>query len=142
MVISMRLPVKTGERLRRLASLHGWTSSDTSARLVEECLRRMEFAHLDFRDSAAGRQACIQGTSLAVWEVVMLAQDYKNDAVKVSRHLGWPAAKVQAALNYAKAYPAEIQSALAELQATDFAALSQMIPQATEFVVTEPKPKR
>src|SRR5271168_3819201 len=80
MVISMRLPLKSGQRLRRMASRHGWTPSDASARLVEEGLRRSEFAFIDFRDSAAGRQACIQGSSLAVWEVMLLVRSHAGDA--------------------------------------------------------------
>src|SRR5688572_9820459 len=36
MVISMRLPLESGRRLKRMARRHGWTPSDASARLVEE----------------------------------------------------------------------------------------------------------
>src|SRR5579864_8483022 len=75
-VISMRLPAKSGARLKRMATRHGWTPSDASARLVEEGLRRSEFAFVDFRDSGAGRQAYIQGSTLAVWEVVQLIRAY------------------------------------------------------------------
>src|SRR5271165_3094285 len=52
-VLSMRLSVESGKRLKRMANRHGWTPSDASARLVEEGLRRSEFAFIDFRDSAA-----------------------------------------------------------------------------------------
>ncbi len=141
MVISMRLPLKSGQRLKRMASRHGWTPSDASARLVEEGLRRSEFAFVDFRDSAAGRQACIQGSSLAVWEIMLLARSYKQDATKVAKHLRWPEAKVQAAFNYARAFPEEINSAIADNDAMDFASLSQMLPQTKEFVVGEPAGK-
>ena len=132
-VVSMRLSEASGERLKRLARRHGWTASDASARLVEEGLRRAEFAHIDFRDSAAGRQAYVQGSSLAVWEVALLLESYKRDAEAVAQHLGWPAAKVSAAANYAEAFPAEIAEALAENEAMDFAALKRMLPQATPF---------
>jgi uncharacterized protein (DUF433 family) len=135
MVISMRLPLKSGQRLRRLASRHGWTPSDASARLVEEGLRRSEFAFIDFRDSTAGRQACIQGSSLAVWEIMLLARSCKQDAAKVAKHLHWPEAKVQAAFNYARMFPEEIDGAIAENDAMDFDTLSQMLPQAKEFVI-------
>ena len=134
MVISMRLPVKSGKRLKRMAARHGWTPSDASARLVEEGLRRTDFAFIDFRDSAAGRQACIQGSSLAVWEVMLLARGYNHDGSKVARHLRWPETKIQAAFNYAKAFPDEINEALADYNAMNFASLSQMLPQAREFV--------
>lgn len=132
-VISMRLPEASGERLKKLARRHGWTASDASARLVEEGLRRAEFAYIDFRDSAAGRQAYIQGSSLAVWEVQLLLASYKGDAEAVARHLGWPVSKAAAAANYAEAYSAEIAEALAENDAMDFAALSRMLPQAARF---------
>jgi uncharacterized protein (DUF433 family) len=142
MVISMRLPARSGRRLKRLASQHGWTPSDASARLVEEGLRRSEFAFIDFRDSVVGRQACIQGSSLAVWEIMMLARDYKHNVAKVAKHLHWPEAKVQAAFNYAKAFPEEIDGAIADNEAMDFETLSRMLPQAGEFVVSGPAGKR
>ena len=133
-VISMRLPEASGIRLRRMARRHGWTPSDASARLVEEGLRRSEFAFIDFRDSAAGRQAYIQGSSLAVWEAMLLYRSYKNDVEAVARHLDWPATKVQAAVNYAEAFPGEIDEALAENEAADFAKIKRMLPQTVEFL--------
>ena len=140
-VISMRLPAESGNRLKRMANRHGWTPSDASARLVEEGLRRSEFAYIDFRDSGAGRQAYIQGSTLAVWEILLLVQSYRGGVSGVARHLKWPAAKVQAAINYAKAFPEEIEGALSENAATDFEALKRMLPQATEFV-SKRSPKR
>lgn len=132
-VISMRLPADSGNRLKRMATRHGWTPSDASARLVEEGLRRSEFAFIDFRDSAAGRQACIQGSTLAVWEVLLLVRSYKQDANAVARHLGWPETKVQAAINYAEAFPEEIEQALSENAATGFNELKGMLPGAVKF---------
>lgn len=140
-VISMRLPADSGTRLKRMASRHGWTPSDASARLVEEGLRRSDFAFIDFRDSAAGRQAYIQGSSLAVWEVMLVVGSYKADLSAVARHLKWPEAKVQAAINYAKAFPEETERALSENTASDFEAVRRMLPQATEFA-SRGAPKR
>ena len=133
-VISMRLPVESGKRLKRMANRHGWTPSDASARLVEEGLRRAEFAFIDFRDSPAGRQACIQGSTLAVWEVILLMRSYKANVSAVAKHLRWPPAKVQAAVHYAEAFPKEINEAIAENDSTDFETLKRMLPQAAEFV--------
>ena len=132
-VVSMRLPEESGYRLKRMANRHGWTPSDTSARLVEEGLRRSEFAFVDFRDSAVGRQACIQGSSLAIWEVMLLIQTYEGDVSAVARHLRWPDAKVQAALNYTKAFPREIENALSENAVSDFGPLKRMLPQIFKF---------
>lgn len=132
-VVSMRLPVASGNRLKRLANRHGWTPSDASARLVEEGLRRSEFAFIDFRDSAAGRQAYLQGSSLAVWEVMLLVRSYKADIGAAARHLRWPESKVQAAQHYAEAYPEEITAALEENDAVDFAVLKRQAPQVAVF---------
>jgi uncharacterized protein (DUF433 family) len=140
-VISMRLPAESGNRLKRMANRHGWTPSDASARLVEEGLRRSEFAYIDFRDSGAGRQAYVQGSSLAVWEILLLVQSYKSDVSAVAGHLKWPEAKVQAAINYAKSFPEEIEEAASENAATDFEALRRMLPQAAEFI-SRRSPKR
>ena len=140
-VISMRLPAESGNRLKRMANRHGWTPSYASARLVEEGLRRSEFAYIDFRDSGAGRQAYIQGSSLAVWEILLLVQSYRGAVSAVARHLEWPEAKVQAAINYAKSFPEEIEEAASENAATDFEALRRMLPQAAEFI-SRRSPKR
>jgi uncharacterized protein (DUF433 family) len=129
----MRLPTESGKRLKRMANRHGWTPSDAGARLVEEGLRRSEFAFIDFRDTPAGRQACIQASSLAVWEIVLLLRGHQGDVAAVAKHLRWSQMKVQAAVHYAEAFPAEINAALAENDAMDFNALKRMLPQAVEF---------
>ena len=133
MVLSMRLPVESGKRLKRMANRHGWTPSDASARLVEEGLRRSEFAFIDFRDSPAGRQAYIQGSTLAVWEVMLLVRSYRQDVSAVARHLGWPEARVRSAINYAEAFAEEVEEALAGNDSTDFKTLKRVLPQAIEF---------
>jgi len=129
----MRLPVASGDRLKRIANRHGWTPSDAIARLVEEGLRRSEVAFIDFRDSPADRQACIQGNTLAVWEIMLLVRSYKADLAATAKHLQWPLVKVKAAANYGEACSAEIDHALAENDAADFTALKRMLPQASEF---------
>ncbi len=132
----MRLPAASATRLKRMARRHGWTPSDTSARLVEEGLRRSEFALIDFRDSPAGRQTYMQHSSLAVWEVMMIARSYKNNLKKVAKHLAWPLEKVQAAANYANAFPDEIADALAENDAMDFESLKRLLPNVERITVT------
>jgi hypothetical protein len=133
----MRLPMASGKRLKRMANRHGWTTSDASARMVEEGLRRSEFGFIDFRDSPAGRQASLQGSALAVWEVMLLVNSYKKNVSAVAKHLKWPAVKVQAAVNYAAAFPDEVDEAIAENAAADFETLKRLLPQAMEFVPTK-----
>jgi hypothetical protein len=100
---------------------------------VEEGLRRSEFALIDFRDSPVGRQAYMQGSTLAVWEVVMVAQDYEGDVAGVAGHLEWPEAKVRAALHYAEAFPEEINAALHENDSITFDDLKRMLPTIERF---------
>jgi hypothetical protein len=100
---------------------------------VEEGLRRSEFAFIDFRDSSAGRQAYIQGSTLAVWEVMSLVRAYHDDVSAVARHLRWPEARVRAAINYAEAFAKEIDDAISDNNATGFAELKRSLPQAVEF---------
>jgi hypothetical protein len=60
----------------------------------------------------------------------------------VAKHLRWPDGRVQAAFNYARAFPDEIEAALAENSAVDFEALSRALPQTEEFIVKTPAAKR
>ena len=138
MVLSMRLSSESGRPLNRMANRYGWTVSDTSARLVEEGLRCSEFARIDFRDSAGGRQAYIQGSTLAVWEIMLLVRSYQGNVAAVATHLKWPEAKIQAAVNYAQAFPEEIEEALSENDAADFVTLKRMVPRAARFVASRP----
>ena len=69
----------------------------------------------------------------------MLLRAYKHDAAAVARHLGWPEAKVLAAMHYAEAYSGEIAEALTDNDAADLKALKRMLPQAKEFVARRSK---
>lgn len=69
-----------------------------------------------------------------MWEVLLLVHSYKEDVAAVARHLRWPEAKVQAAVNYAEAFPPEIEEAVSENAVADFATLKRLLPQAAEFV--------
>jgi predicted transcriptional regulator len=113
-VLSMRLREEQMARLQRLARRMNRTPSEAAALLLEESLRETEFAFIEFRDSAAGRQAYIQGSRVAVWQVVSIARAYRGDIAKTAEHLGWHPVRVQAALNYAEAFPGDIEAALAE----------------------------
>jgi uncharacterized protein (DUF433 family) len=137
-IISSRLEPEQERRLVRKAKQIGRSPSETGALLIEEGLRRDEFAFIDFRNSPAGRQACVQGSTLAVWEVVWIARGYEDDVGKTAAHLCLSPLKVKAALNYAQAFPDEIQEAIQKHESCDFASLSRMLPQAEIF----PPPKK
>jgi hypothetical protein len=114
-VISLRLKPRLASRLERLARMFRRSMGETAALLLEEKLKEEEFAFIEFRDSPVGRQAYVQGTSLAVWEVVLFVRrgDLAPDAA--ARELEWPVEKVHAALSYATANPEEIDPIVDEV---------------------------
>ena len=134
-VVSLRVSEDQAERLQRKARRLGRSPSETGAILLEESLRRDEFAFIDFRDSALGRQAHIQASRLPVWMVVKMVRAFGGDVQKTADHLHRSPPQIQAALNYAKAFPDEIEAAIKDNDSYDFAKISQMIPQARVFSV-------
>jgi hypothetical protein len=132
-VLTSRLEPEQQKRLVRKARQMGRSPSETGALLIEEGLRRDEFAFIDFRDSPVGRQAYVQGSTLAVWEVKWISEGYRGSVEKTAAHLGMSPLKTTAALNYAAAFPKEIEEAIEEQQAGGFASLSRMVPQAEIF---------
>lgn len=100
--------------------------------MLEESLRRAEFAFIDFRDSPIGRQAYVMGTRLAVWQVVAIVRALGGDPQKAADHLEWPLLKVQAALQYAEAFPEE---ASLEADTNELQALKRSLPQLELFTI-------
>lgn len=141
-VVSLRLPPEEATRLRKMARRRGRTSSEFGAELIGESLRRTDFAFIDFRDSADGRQPCIQGTRLAVWQVISLLRTYKGNVAKTASHLKWPEAKVHAAIAYTEAFPDQIEEALKEQASYDFAKLSRLLPGIKRFEDLQPSTKK
>jgi hypothetical protein len=133
-VLSIRLKFQQLSRLQRFARQLGRTASEAGALLVEEGLRRSEFACVDFRSTLTGRNAYITGTRLAVWQVISLSRDYSGDIKKVATHLEWSESLVQAAFNYAAAFPEEINHAIADNDSYDFETISRLLPQSNLHV--------
>jgi uncharacterized protein (DUF433 family) len=136
-VVSMRMEEGQERRLARMARRLGRSTSETGALLVEEGLRRSEFAFIDFRETAVGRQAFLQGSRVPVWMVTRIARSYGSDLEKTAQHLCRPLLHIKAALSYAKAYPREIEAAIQDNDAADFESLSRLLPAAEVFDASE-----
>lgn len=128
-VVSTRLSESTVERLHRLARRLGKTPSETSAILIEESLRESEFPFIEFRHSLNGRQPYLKNSSLAVWEVIVIAQDYDMDVHRTAEHFHRPIEWVKTAMLYAEAYPDEINLAIADNQAMNETGLKRLFTQ-------------
>ncbi len=104
------------------------STSATLQLLLEEKLREEEYSAITFADSAAGRQAYVAGTGLAVWEVMMVARTYGQDVRMTAEHLELPERLIRAALTYASDFADEIGAQLAENDDMDFEALRRILP--------------
>ena len=135
-VLSLRLKDDQMERLGRLARRLGHTPSRTAAILLEEALREEEFSYVEFRNSVIGRQAYVRGSRVTIWMLEWIARAFDHDPVRVAEHLSWPVHKVRGGLEYAKAFPEEVNEAIAEHEAADFASLKRILPQAELIVVS------
>jgi hypothetical protein len=70
---------------------------------------------------------------------MLLVRGYEADLSSVAKHLRWPEGKIQAAVNYAKAFPEEIEEAISENDSVNFETLRRMVPQTVEFVSQKAK---
>jgi predicted DNA-binding protein len=136
-VVSTRLATETEARLQRLARRLGKTPSETGAMLIEESLRETEFAYIEFRNSPVGRQAYMKNSNLAVWQVIMLAQGYEQDAIETATHLQKPIEWVKAAFNYAEAYEQEISLAIEDNLAINYTSVKRILPQTELLLVPQ-----
>jgi len=139
-VVSTRLPDHTAERLKRFARRLGKTPSETSAILIEESLRESEFPYIEFRHSPLGRQPYLKNSSLALWEVIQIAQSYGLSEQKTAAHFHRPLEWVRSALLYAEAYQSEVQTAITDAQALNETTLKRLLPQLETITVSPDSP--
>jgi hypothetical protein len=133
-VVSLRLKEQQVKQLDRLARHDRRTRSEMAALLLDEVLRESQFAYIEFKDTAVGRQAFIKGTRLKVWQVVSLVRDFEGDTAKAAAHLEEPEVWFKAAMNYAVAYPDEIDAAIEENDLS-FEDLQRLLPNIELFEV-------
>ena len=132
-VVSLRLEPNEAARLKQMARRSGRTPSELGADLLSESIRRADFAFIEFRDSAAGRQPYIQGTRLGVWQAITVLRAHDGNVANTAAQLHWPEAKIHAAIAYTKAFPDEIEDAIQENESVDFVRLSRLLPGIQRF---------
>ena len=67
--------------------------------------------------------------------VIMIAEGYGNDVRQTAEHFQWSLEWVQAAFNYAKAFPDEIYPAIEENRSTTFEDLQRKLPSIEPYSV-------
>ncbi len=128
-ILSLRVPDQMAERLERFARRqgNGMTRTKASVLLLEEALREVEFAHVEYRDSPLGRQPYLKGSGLAIWEIVMIARHYDLSAERIAQDYPYPTEAIQAALNFYEAYAGEMDQAIQDND-RGFDALKRLLP--------------
>ncbi|MBL8290329.1 MAG: hypothetical protein JNN08_00760 [Bryobacterales bacterium] len=130
MTINVELRDEQAARLDRFATGLRKSRVEATAQLIEEGLRRAEFPAIEFRDSAAGRQAYVVGSGLAVWEILMVAEGYGLDPDSTAQHLQLDRDRVSQALRYASAFESEVLQALDENRSMTAEKLRASLPPA------------
>lgn len=115
-IVSLRLNRDISNRLQRMSRMVDRSVSETAAMLLNEKLREADFPFIEFRVSPLGRHPFVKGTSLAVWEVVLLGRRFEMDSRRVAEYLEWPETKVHSAFAYAEAYRDEVQPLVEEAE--------------------------
>jgi hypothetical protein len=126
--LDLQLRDDQAARIGRFAQSLHTTPREAAVQLLEEALRHAEYPSIEFRNSPQGRQAYIVGSSLAAWEVLMIAESYDLDPRGTANHLGWSESKLREVLRYAAAFPAELKTAIAENRALDATSLRDSLP--------------
>jgi uncharacterized protein (DUF433 family) len=137
-VLSLRIPDRMAERLDRFARRlgNGMTRTKAGMLLLEEALREVEFAFIEYRDSPIGRQPYMKGSGLAIWEVIMIARHYDFDAERMARDYPYPVDNIKAAFHYYEAYREEIDQAI-EDNNIGYEAMKQLLPGIRLFEVPQ-----
>jgi len=107
--LGVRLPRTTCEMIRQISASRRRTPSDLLAEYAEEMARKHRFCHIEFRDTPIGRMAYVEGTRSAVWLIADLVRQNRGNIARTAKIYEWPETKVRAAVNYAEAYPEEIE---------------------------------
>ena len=126
--VTLRLPDETAARLEATARQEGRSVSETAARSIEEWLRQNEFPEIEFRTFNGERHACVQGF-MQIWQLVMVARGWDLDVETTAKYFPIPAHRIRNAFDYYRAYPDEIDQAIAENDSWTYERMKQVLPQ-------------
>src|SRR5215203_1746845 len=132
--VSLRSPDETARRLEAIAQELGLSVSEVRAMMIEEWLRQDEFPEIEFRTFNHERHACVKG-AMQIWQLIMTAEAWDLDADKTALYFPIPAHRIKGAFDYYRAYPEDIDRALAENRSWTYERIKQVLPQIERFSV-------
>lgn len=106
-VQSCRIDERLAPLLARQARRKKIEVSTLSSLYLREKALEEEYPGIGFRDAADGREACVLGHRVAVWEVEDVHRE-TGDVEKTARHFRWPPGLVRCALAFAAAFADEV----------------------------------
>ena len=132
--VTLRLPDETAARLEATAKKEGRSLSETGARSIEEWLRQEEFPEIEFRTFNGERRPCLTGLT-QIWQIIMVARHYDLDVGKTAYYFQVAPHRIEAAFNYYRAYPEEIDQAVAENDSWTYERMKESLPELERFSV-------
>ena len=135
-ILSLQIPDQMVEQLDRFALRLGNGMARTKAgiMLLDESLREAEFSLVEYRDSPIGRQPYMKGSGLAIWEVIMIAQQFGMDAERIAQDYKYPVEQIEAVFHFYEAYREEIDQAIEDNQ-IGYEAMQRLLPTIRLFEV-------
>jgi hypothetical protein len=107
--LGVRFSPATAKTIKKISPSCGRTPSDLLGEYAEEIARQHRFCHIEFRSTPLGRIAYVEGTRSAVWLITDLVRQANGNVERVAKLHEWPESKIRAALNYARAFPHEVE---------------------------------
>lgn len=118
----------------------GASDRNSADQLTDAASRQLKHPHIVQRDSPAGRRAYVQGSRLAVWQVVSLVRAFDGDVETVAEDYRLSPELVQAALDYAHDFADEIQAAIDDNASYTADRMAELLPNFSVFVASGSPP--
>ena len=107
---SLRLPAGLARAIELEARRGGRSFTAVATEMLEESARTRRYRHVVFVGPPGRRRAALAGAGVDVWEVVRDFRAARGSLARLAKSLDWvPREKLDEALAYAEAHPAEIE---------------------------------
>ena len=116
--VSFRFDARTVERLRERSTEIGSAQGALAERYIEEGLRVDAHPSIHFRDGGSGRRPALVGTRLDVAQVIETLRQNDSSIAETADYLDLRPALVEAAVRYYAEFQGEVDTWIAQSQAT------------------------
>jgi|SRR5215831_1661830 len=107
--LNTRMPRRVRNGLAALARQRHLDESELARTLLDEGVRRENHPGIVFRTTSTGRQACIEGRRLYVWQVMATVWASDSNVDEAASYLGLTPGQIRAAVRYTAEFADEIR---------------------------------